>query len=246
MKRRYFTFLLFLLISLVSTDISAVNISGVNRDSKTDVTVTDISQLTDAIYIVPFSALIGGDVPIEIRLKNAEAATAYVFDLVLPEGVTIAKNDKGKYIDALSSRHYDHSRTLYYKGNNTYSFAALSGNSEELTGNDGAIRLLTLHVADSATEGTYAIIIKNASYSNPDGTLVNLASTTSAVVLSLEDVPLGDANGDNIVNIADVTAIINRINGIVSDHFNAATADVNKDGLINIADVTGVINIINR
>ena len=60
----------------------------------------------------------------------------------------------------------------------------------------------------------------------------------------LEDV--GDANGDGVVSIADVTAIINKINGVVTGKFVEKAADVNKDGIISIADVTGVINTINN
>ena len=56
----------------------------------------------------------------------------------------------------------------------------------------------------------------------------------------------GDANGDSEVNIADVTAIINMINGVPPAGFNQSAADVNKDGTINIADVTAIINIINH
>lgn len=56
----------------------------------------------------------------------------------------------------------------------------------------------------------------------------------------------GDANGDGVVNIADVTAIINCINGNAPASFVHANADVNNDGNINIADVTGTINIINQ
>ena len=64
--------------------------------------------------------------------------------------------------------------------------------------------------------------------------------------IDLPTAALGDANGDGTVNIADVTAIINKINGVPPATFDATAADVNKDGTINIADVTGVINIINQ
>lgn len=57
---------------------------------------------------------------------------------------------------------------------------------------------------------------------------------------------LGDANGDGTVSIADVTAIINKINNEVTGTFLEEAADVNGDGIISIADVTGVINIINK
>lgn len=57
---------------------------------------------------------------------------------------------------------------------------------------------------------------------------------------------LGDANNDGKVSIADVTAIINHINGNTSGTFNEKAANVNRDDTISIADVTGVINIINK
>lgn len=57
---------------------------------------------------------------------------------------------------------------------------------------------------------------------------------------------LGDANGDGTVSIADISAIINRINNAVTGMFLEEAADVNGDGIISIADVTGVINIINK
>ena len=56
----------------------------------------------------------------------------------------------------------------------------------------------------------------------------------------------GDANNDGVVNIADVTAVINQINGVQAAAFRRKNADINDDGNINIADVTGIINIINK
>lgn len=211
-------------------------------EKPTEIVVTDISQMDNAIYIEPFSALVGGDVNIDICLKNAEAATAYVFDLVLPEGITVALNDKGKYIDALSDRHDDHTRTFNYKGENTYSLSTLSGNSEELTGNDGAIRLLTLHVADNVAEGVYAIDIKNASYSKPDGTLVTLPNTKSSV--TVEDYMLGDVNGNNGVDIGDAVSIVNYLVGKDSSTFVAKAADTNKNGQVDIGDAVTIVNLL--
>lgn len=56
----------------------------------------------------------------------------------------------------------------------------------------------------------------------------------------------GDANNDGSISIADVTAVINYINGIEVENFDAIAADVNGDGNISIADVTGIINLINN
>ena len=81
-------------------------------------------------------------------------------------------------------------------------------------------------------------------------TLTNTGTKTNKLsgieVRYAKSLLLGDANSDGSVNIADVTAIINKINGVPPLTFNETAADVNKDGVINIADVTGVINIINQ
>ena len=57
--------------------------------------------------------------------------------------------------------------------------------------------------------------------------------------------PNGDANGDGVVTIADVTAIVNHILGKPqSGTFNEVMADTNGDGSITIADVTATVNLI--
>jgi hypothetical protein len=55
----------------------------------------------------------------------------------------------------------------------------------------------------------------------------------------------GDANRDNTIDVGDVTAIINIINGSTPSDLVRKAADVNKDGKVDVGDVTGVINMIN-
>ncbi len=57
----------------------------------------------------------------------------------------------------------------------------------------------------------------------------------------VEDIFIGDVNGDLEVNIADVNAVIDIILG---GNSSTAAADVNGDGEINIADVNGLIDLI--
>ena len=52
----------------------------------------------------------------------------------------------------------------------------------------------------------------------------------------------GDVNGDGMVNVSDVTALINTILG--SDNYSAAVCDINGDGDTNVSDVTTLINLI--
>ena len=54
----------------------------------------------------------------------------------------------------------------------------------------------------------------------------------------------GDANGDGVVDVADVVAVVNKILGKASDNFNEEAANINGDDAIDVADVVGIVNII--
>lgn len=54
----------------------------------------------------------------------------------------------------------------------------------------------------------------------------------------------GDANGDGVVDVADVVAVVNYILGKASGNFNEAAANINGDEEIDVADVVGIVNII--
>ena len=205
-------------------------------------TPTDISQKDNAIYIQPRTVLHGKNFKVEICMKNEQPATAYSFDLVLPEGVTVAKNDNDQYMDVLSDRHVDHMRTFNDKGDGTYSFAALSGNSELLVGNDGPIRIVTLHADDEMEIGDYPIVIQNARYSNETAESTNMDDTF--ITLTIEDFLNGDVNNDGAVDIADAVGIVNYIVGKTSANFEVKFADYNCDGYVDIADAVGIVNYI--
>lgn len=54
----------------------------------------------------------------------------------------------------------------------------------------------------------------------------------------------GDVNGDSLVNISDVTALINYLLNSDGSHILVDSADVKSDGTINISDVTALINLL--
>lgn len=54
----------------------------------------------------------------------------------------------------------------------------------------------------------------------------------------------GDADNDGLINMIDVTVVINYILDKKPEDFFFAGADTNNDGYINMSDVTNIINII--
>jgi UDP-N-acetyl-D-galactosamine dehydrogenase len=57
-----------------------------------------------------------------------------------------------------------------------------------------------------------------------------------------EPVTLGDVDGNGIINVTDVTYIINHILGKTDEGFRPEAADMDGNGLINVTDVTHVIS----
>jgi len=58
------------------------------------------------------------------------------------------------------------------------------------------------------------------------------------------DYILGDANGDEQVNVTDIVATVNYIMNKPSTDFNFEAADVNCDGEVNVTDIVAMVNII--
>ena len=52
----------------------------------------------------------------------------------------------------------------------------------------------------------------------------------------------GDANGDGLVNAADIVEVVNYVNGQPSNNFKFTTADLNKDGKVNLTDINMIAN----
>ena len=61
---------------------------------------------------------------------------------------------------------------------------------------------------------------------------------------ALPEVTAGDTNGDGIVDVSDVTAVINFILGQKQAGYNPVAVDVNGDTVVDVTDVTALINLI--
>ena len=67
-------------------------------------------------------------------------------------------------------------------------------------------------------------------------------TTWETLTVSLQ----GDVNSDGVVNITDVTVLINAVMNENFSGINSANADMNNDGIINITDVTMLINTVSN
>ena len=204
---------------------------------------TDISQMDNAIYAEKAQGGKGGSGTIVIGLKNAQAATAYQFNLKLPEGVTLKTNNEGEYTCTLSSRHRGHNaniNTLEDEG--VYRIVVSSMQPKMIDGNDGAVLTIPVDVSDDLELGSYPIFIQDARYSLSGGTVIRMQETVG--VFDVEDFVLGDVNEDGDIDVGDVVCIVNNSIGKPNEKFVEKAADVDYDGEIDIADAVKLVNFI--
>lgn len=219
-----------------------VNPNPEDPEPQTAVEITDVTNMTNAIYVEPLKGSAGTDVNIEVKLKNANSITSYGFELVLPAGVTISTSNDGDFDDAItmSARHKGHTLTTNKLANNTYKVGVASLSSKALTDNDGLVLTIQAHIADNIAEGEYAIGVQSPLIVNTDGTKPAVQSTQSKI--TIEDYTKGDVDGDGVIDLADAVLVINHYVGKPVAKFNEKAADVDGDGVIDLADAVRIIN----
>ncbi len=209
--------------------------------------LTDISQYSNIVYLEAVTASTESAISIPVKMKNAQAnIIGFQFDLILPSGVTVAKDEDGFYLIELSTDRTTarkHTVSAQQQTDGSIRVVCYSNNNSTFSGTDGNVLTMTLQVAADAPTGEQSIKMRDVVMTTP-----GLDSYTVPWVVSrltVEDYILGDVNGDKLVNVVDVAGVVNLIlNSGNTSQLNRKAADVNGDGSINVVDVAGVVNII--
>lgn len=187
---------------------------------------------TDRFFIEDFTIQRGQNAQVEILLDNETQYTAFQADLYLPDGLTIVD---GSF--ALTSRKAaDHTLSTSILPDGAIRLMSYSMRVNAYKGNSGT--LVTFQVTASETLNIPATVaLKNILFTSTAGTETVFANTQCTIYL------VGDVNGDGLVNIADVTSLIDLL---LANSEWSAKADVNGDGNISIADVTTLIDMLTK
>ncbi len=127
--------------------------------------------LADNLTVETVKMSAGETKQVAIALNNpTHKYAAFQFDLVLPEGISIAKNEKGKYIASLNEdRMDDHTLNVSETGTNTFRFLAFSMTNTEFYGTDGALVYVTLQASESISEGNKTVTIQSQVFTEVSG-----------------------------------------------------------------------------
>ena len=200
---------------------------------------------SDVLCVDNITTMAGKTTTVEVNLKNVTTDyTGYQFDIILPEGFSVALNPRGKLDYAKGDRYEDDSQQLSMEslGNNTYRVLSFSMSNGLIEGNDGAILTFKLQASENIEEGDYTASLKDIVFTELDGTQCEMADTTFNITIN--NVIKGDVNGDTKVNVSDIVEIVNYILGKPSERFNMIAADVSEDNIVNVTDIVRIVNMI--
>ena len=212
-----------------------------------DLTPTDISAYSNIVYTETATASPESTFTMPVKMRNASAnISGFQFNLVLPSGVSVAKDEDGFYMVNLSKdRTTDrkHTVSLSLQDDGSLLVICYSNNNSTFSGLNGNVLEMTLQTSDMVEVGDLPIILRNVVMTTPNLDSYNVRQVVS--LLTIEDYMKGDVNGDKVVNVVDVAGVVNLIlNSGNTTQLNRKAADINGDNTINVVDVAGVVNII--
>lgn len=182
----------------------------------------------------------GRQMVLEVKMTNAIGIYGYQFDIRLPQGITIAKDEDDEFIADGGTRSTSHMINISAGANNTYRVTAVNFNGKTFAEREGSVCRITLNVAASVGIMAYPLSITDIEMTSVGNQVFRPANANFKLVIT----PKGDANGDMVVNIADVVSIVAQYNHQNPTPFNTPAADIDGAGAINTADVKAVVAMI--
>lgn len=197
---------------------------------------TDISTLDNTIYVNNLEVNKTETVELIVNLKNSTMdISAFSFNLILPEGFAVTKVSRGERVKVKDDdEEFIFSFNSSDKDGVRY-VQCYTMQDAVLGGKDGEVAKITISLPADVKAGKYPIIINHSevAYSSTNEIHETVKST-----LTVKDYIVGDANGDGIISITDVSTIASYLLGGSPAGFNAKAADANKDGTVSITDVS--------
>lgn len=225
--------------------IGAANITATATDGSgvsATCAVTVIQGSNDKLYAPDLTAHTGKQIVLPVSMQNEGVMSGFQFDLVLPDGVTIATDEDEELMVDGTSRIKNFTISAKRKASGAYGIVVMSISGKTISGNDGEVLNITLDIANGLTAGDYIIQLKDIQLTTGDMATVYVPNATSA--LTIIDVTLGDVNDDGTINVTDAICVVNHILEQEPPVFIEAAADVNGDNTINVTDAICIVNII--
>ena len=178
----------------------------------------------------------GKAVQMPVYMSNMDDITAFQFYVEVPKGITLSEVVLGE------RKSSSHTAQYIKQAEGLYKVVSVSTGNEMFSGNDGKLVNLKLSANSDMNLGDYSVTIKDIVLTSQTG--IKYYPSNVSAVLTVLDYLEGDADGDGIVDVADVVAMVNYILEKPTADFMFLAADMNGDGEIDIFDVMLAVNLV--
>jgi hypothetical protein len=131
---------------------------------------TDVSQFENVVFPVSTTGEAGTNVTVSVEMNNTVDATGFQFDIVLPEGITVATDEDGFYLIELSEERTTSNKTNYFDSalqpDGSVRVMCSSTKSYTFEGTSGEVCTIELIIGEEVADGDYPIIFKNIEISD--------------------------------------------------------------------------------
>lgn len=137
-------------------------------------------ETTDVLKVADVELKAGEQKKIAIELVNPEHKyTAFQFDLKLPEGISIATNNKGKLVASLDEERMDDHvfSVAYVEDAKVYRFVSYSMSAADFYESQGALVWITLKAADDIASGSLQATLTSIQFTTSDNTQYDLSES---------------------------------------------------------------------
>lgn len=193
-------------------------------------------------YLPDFTIAPGETMQVAMVLENDEQFTAFQTDLLLPDGLSVVEDDGEFLLDLTGRNPSDQTIISKLRDDGALRMVSFCMSVRPYSGNDGPIVVINLH-ADETFTGPATIGLKFSFFSNIEGVEFILPEENCNVMPLAQQIK-GDVNGDCLVNMDDLTYMINYLLSNCTTSFHTENADMNNDTTVGMDDLTSMINML--
>ena len=199
---------------------------------------------TESLSASNVKLMTGKQQEVSIALNNESEIIMIEFEMQLPSGISIAKDEDDEFLTELVSSRVAKSHTLEVadQGNGKYKFLLYSSSNAPLIGNSGDLITFTINCDKNATEGNYQAKVSSILMADKNEKAIYPNDFTFDIAI-VDAIP-GDVNDDGKINGLDIVKIVGYIMGSPTQPFIEAAADLNEDGIINGLDLVKVVSLV--
>ena len=204
----------------------------------------DIRAIGEEMTATAENVFAGALFSLQLKLNNvSQGITGYGCRLRLPEGISLAHDQRGNYFHLLSGRHPvgNHQVSITQADNGDWLLECHLVDGATLTGEEGEIVELTLATTRSLS-GSYQGELSDARLYFDDGTSCEIAG--GEIALNVNDWLFGDVNLNGIVDVVDAMIAVDYILGDEKREQVRRLADVSLDNMVTVSDVMMIVDII--